>query len=150
MHHRVLEHILDHIEAILNKPIRDFLQKRENQGKGRPNRFERVKRLPDLKIYFQFIIHMRQYIYLKEHDVYIENLLVLTRNRLKENLIFISSNPFRIVTAIKCGFFTIPVIQFEASTANDFQLSLVENYIMKIRHLKEMRKRLRSDFKFLI
>jgi len=81
--------------------------------------------------------------------VYIENLLVLTRNRLKENLIFISSNPFRIVTAIKLNFLTIPVVQYEL-TKTDFQLSLVEHYILKIRHLKDMRKRLRQDFKFLV
>jgi hypothetical protein len=43
-------------------------------------------------------------------DKWIENLLVLTKNRLKENLIFISSNPFRIITAMKGGFLTIPII----------------------------------------
>lgn len=79
-----------------------------------------MKKLPDIKIYFQFIIHQRQYIHIKEHDKYIENLMVLTKNRSKENLIFISSNPFRIVTAIKYGFLTIPVIQFESFYRDDF------------------------------
>jgi hypothetical protein len=76
--------------------------------------------------------------------------LVLTKNRPKDNLIFISSNPFRIVTAIKYGFLTIPVIQFESFYRDDYQLSLVEHYILKIRHLKDMKKRLRQDFKCLV
>jgi len=75
---------------------------------------------------------------------------VLTKNRHKENLIFISSNPFRIIAAIKAGYLTIPVIQFEVSYQEDYQLCLVEHYILKIRHLKDMKKRLREDFKFLV
>ena len=27
LHHKVLEHIIDHIESVLNKPIKDFLEK---------------------------------------------------------------------------------------------------------------------------
>jgi hypothetical protein len=42
------------------------------------------------------------------------------------------------------------VVQFESQTKDDFQLNLVENYILKLRHLKEMKKRLATDFKFLI
>ena len=43
----------------------------------------------------------------------------------KNNLIFISSNPVRIMAAIKGGFLTIPIIRFEASYREDFQLSLL-------------------------
>lgn len=148
LHHKILEHIIDHIESILNKPIREFLEK--YQKSMNKSSFQRMKKLPDVKIYFQFIIHQRQYIHIKEYDKHIENLLVLTKNRPKDNLIFISSNPFRIVTAIKYGFLTIPVIQFESFYRDDYQLSLVEHYILKIRHLKDMKKRLRQDFKCLV
>lgn len=79
-----------------------------------------MKKLPDIKIYFQFIIHQKQYLYIKEHDKYIENLLVLTKNRLKENLLFVSSNPFRIIAAMKGGFLTIPVLQFEYFYRDEF------------------------------
>ena len=109
-----------------------------------------MKKLPDIKIYFQFIIHQRQYLHLKDHDKWIENLFVLTKNRLKENFILISSNPFRTVAAMKCGFFVLPVIPFESFYRDDFQLSLLEHYILKIRHLKDMKKRLKNDFKFLV
>lgn len=27
LHHKILEHIIDHIESILNKPIKEFLEK---------------------------------------------------------------------------------------------------------------------------
>ena len=118
MHHKILENIIDHIEAVLNKPIKEFLEK--FKSKSQKNQFQRMKKLPDIKIYFQFIIHQRQYIHLKEYDKWIENLLVLTKNRLKENLIFISSNPFRIITAMKGGFLTIPIIQFESFYRDDF------------------------------
>ena len=46
--------------------------------------------------------------------------MVLTKNRAKENLIFISSNPFRIVTAMKMGVYTIPVIQYQSFYRDDF------------------------------
>jgi len=105
--------------------------------------------LPEIKIYFQFIIHQGQYIYLKDHNEYIENLLLLTKNRKIENIILISSNAFRIIAALKSGFFTIPVIPYQSFCKDDYQPSLVEHYILKIRHLKDMKKRLKDDFEFL-
>jgi hypothetical protein len=89
-------------------------------------------------------------LYIKEHDKWIENLLVLTKNRLKENLLFLSSNPFRIIAAMKGGFLTIPVLPFEYFYRDEFQLCLVEHYILKIRHLKDMKSRIKQDFKFLL
>ena len=32
---------------------------------------------------------------------------------------------------------------------DDYQLNLLENYILKNRHLKEMRNKIRQDFNFL-
>ena len=57
MHHKILENIIDHIEAVLNKPIKEFLEK--FKSKSQKNQFQRMKKLPDIKIYFQFIIHQR-------------------------------------------------------------------------------------------
>ena len=55
MHYKILEHIVDHIEDQLNKPITDML-KSYSQNKNQSS-FLRMKKLPDLKIYFQYIIH---------------------------------------------------------------------------------------------
>ena len=76
--------------------------------------------LPGIKIYFQYILHKRQYVYMKECDQYIENLNLLLFNRKKEDIIFISSNSFRIITAIKEGFITIPVLQYETCHCHDY------------------------------
>ena len=51
---------------------------------------------------------------------------------------------------MKGGFLTIPVLQFESFYRDEFQLSLVEHYILKIRHLKDMKKRIKLDFKYLV
>ena len=87
---------------------------------------------------------------MKEQDLWVENLLVLTKNRRKDNLIFISSNPARIMAAVRGGFLAVPVLQYEVFYRDDFQLSLVEHYILKIRHLRDMKTRLRNDFRFLV
>lgn len=50
MHHKILEHIIDHIESVLNRPIKEFLEKyRQTRNKSS---FQRMKKLPDIKIYF--------------------------------------------------------------------------------------------------
>ena len=50
LHHKVLEHIIDHIETVLNKPIKEFLEKYSNNKQK--SSFQRMKKLPDIKIYF--------------------------------------------------------------------------------------------------
>ena len=64
MHHKIIEHIIDHIESVLNAPIKDYLEK--YKGKKVNSWSQKVKRLPNIKIYFQFIIHKKQYVYLKQ------------------------------------------------------------------------------------
>ena len=61
-----------------------------------------------------------------------------------------SSDPFRIITAIQSGISTIPIIQYETFYRDDFQLNLVENYILKLRHYKNLHQKLIQDYKFLV
>ena len=103
---------------VLNKPIYE-VRERFKQKKPK-SRIQRMKRLPDVKIYFQFIIHQKQYLHVPEHNIWVENLLVLTKNRGREDLIFISSNPMRIVAAIASNFLTIPVPQYETNSTQDY------------------------------
>jgi len=118
MHHKVLEVIIDHIEAILNQPAKDMLA---NYKKNRNHiKFVRMKKLLDVKVYIQYIIHQKQYIHIEECNKYVENLLVLTKNRSKHNIIFMSSDPFRIVTSMQLGFSTIPIVPFESFYRDDF------------------------------
>lgn len=56
----------------------------ENYKKNRNHcKFQKMKKILDVKIYIQYIIHQKQYIYVEEVDKWIENLLVLTKNRSK-------------------------------------------------------------------
>jgi hypothetical protein len=60
----------------------------------------------------------------------VENFRIFLSNRKKEDLIFISSNPFRIVVAKSQKIFAVPVLPFENFYRDDFQLSLLENYML--------------------
>ena len=53
-------------------------------------------------------------------------------------MIFISNDPFRIASAMQAGFSTIPVNHFEGLCRDDYQLSLVEQYIITLKHTKEI------------
>ena len=101
------------------------------------------------KLYFSYVIHRKHYLFIKKSDQYIENLLILLKNRLKENIIFVSSHSYRIVVAKNQGFNAVPVVPFESFYRDDFQLNLLENYLLKNRHMRDMAKRLREDFDFL-
>jgi hypothetical protein len=43
----------------------------------------------------------------------------------------------------------LPVTPFQSFYREDIQLCLLEHYILKIRHLKEMKQILKKDFQFL-
>lgn len=85
------------------------------------------------KAYFHFILHAKYIIKVNNYEF--ENLELLSKYRNKDKIILLSSNPFRIVTALTNGFQAIPVLPFESLHQNDFQIALVENYILKSRHL---------------
>ena len=88
-----------------------------------------MKNLPKFKLYFQFIMHSNQYIYLSECHKYVENFEILLTNRYKNDIIFLCSNPFNISYAARNGYPTIPITKFTTFIKSDFQLYLVENYI---------------------
>ena len=50
---------------------------------------------------------------------------------------------------MKCGFGTVPIIHFEALSRDDYQLNLVEQYIIRLRHSQNKGKQIIEDFKFL-
>lgn len=98
------------------------------------------------KIYFNYIIFDKYYIPLKDKQCYIENLMILTKNRKLDDILLLSSDPFRIVAARSQGFLVIPILPYETFYTNDFQLCLVENYILKHRHCNELSIRVKVDF----
>ena len=52
--------------------------------------------------------------------------------------------------ALTQGFCAVPVIPFSHFDKQDIELQLVENYILKNRHLKDMKLRFNTDFAFLL
>ena len=106
MDRKVIENISNHLESVLNSNMKTTL-------------------------YFQFILHNKQYVYLKELDEYVEILPLLAKNRYRDNIILLSSKPVSIINAFNQGFNSIPIIPFDVSSNNDFQLNLIENYIMR-------------------
>lgn len=91
------------------------------------------------KVFFSQVLPNTSYIYVKELDEYVDNLFLLTSNRKPENIILLSSNQLRIVTAMDCGFCAIPVINYQSFMNHDFQLNLVENYVLKLRYSKNIK-----------
>ena len=59
------------------------------------------------KVYFNFVIDESWYQDIG--DFRIENLWLLTSNRSKDEIIFMSSDPLKVVASIRQGFLTIPV-----------------------------------------
>ena len=86
------------------------------------------------KIFFQFLFCNNNYVYIEEKEEYVENMLLLTSNRKPQNIFLISSNQFRIVNAMDMGFCSIPIIKYQNFMHNDFQLNLIENYLVKLKY----------------
>jgi hypothetical protein len=80
----------------------------------------------------------------------LENLLILLNNRNKDKLIFISQNPISLVSAINQDFLTIPMVKYETFHGDDFQLALVENYMVTLKLSKNVPTKIINDFKFLV
>ena len=51
------------------------------------------------KIFFTFIMHENNYVYVKEANDHVENLLLMTSNRKESNIVLLTSNHFRLVVA---------------------------------------------------
>ena len=108
---------------LLNKPITEMLIKQADEKKDGPGssnkekakKKRRVKKI-EPKIFFQFLVCDTNFFRIKEGkiDECIDNLFLLTSNRSAHDIFLITSDQFRIVTAMDCGFCSIPVIKFQA------------------------------------
>lgn len=125
----------------------------KNQDKKKKSRksLKIRKRQRDLEVksFFSNIICEFGYIYLKEIDEHLENLFLLTDNRNISDIFLISSNQFRIITAIEHSFCAIPVTKFQCFMQSDFQLNLVDNYLVKLKFSKDMKAKNQIDFGYL-
>jgi hypothetical protein len=79
----------------------------------------------------------------------IENLMLLTKNRPRDSIIFVSTSPLSITAANWQKFLTIPIVPFEDFFHVDYQLNLLEIYILSVRNLECIKQKIITDFKVL-
>lgn len=111
---------------MLNKPITEMLikqaeERKDGTGSSRWNHKGKKKRRIEKiepKIFFQFLVCDTNFLKIKDKSV--DNLFLLTSNRKAHEIFLITSDQFRIVTAMDCGFCSIPVIKFQPFMQNDF------------------------------
>ena len=76
--------------------------------------------------------------------------MVLNDNQ-KESIIFLSSDSYSITSALSCGFNTVPIVHFEGLNNDDYQLSLVEQYLLRLKHTNCLfSDKIIKDFQFLL
>ena len=101
-----------------------------------------------IKSYFQFVIcedfafHKLDYF-----DVAVPNLYLFLSNRMKQNIIYLSSNILKLIVAYKGGFSPLPVVN--SAQSREFELHLLEKYFMNIKNQNDFMQRYLNDFSYL-
>ena len=89
--------------------------------------------------------------YLIDGDKWVPNFTILLKNREKKNIFYMSSHIPSLVAAVQAGYCFCPVVDKSwQSVMSDYQLNLVENYLMRQRTRNSNRIGNLKDFEFLI
>ena len=84
------------------------------------------------KVFFQFLINSEKDFYLINNKNWIPNLTILLKNRYKKNIFYISSHIPSLVAALNTGYCFCPIIDKNwFAIMSDYQLNLVENYLLR-------------------
>ena len=67
-HSVILEQIVDHIEEVINRPVKEWIEKHRNNSPNRSSK-QRMKNMPQIKVYFSYIIHQKQYLNIEEYGI---------------------------------------------------------------------------------
>ena len=60
----VLNQIINKLEEVMNRPIKEFLA--AQNGAFKKSRLQRMKKLPEPKVFFQYLIHENLYTHIKD------------------------------------------------------------------------------------
>ena len=96
------------------------------------------------------MINKQNYVYFDEIDEHVENLFILLKNRVPKNIFFITCNYMSLVIAMHLGFCGIPITKFNKYDEDDFQLNLLEHYLLKLHLHKNMFGKNLSDFGYML
>lgn len=61
----------------------------------------------------------------------------------------LTSNQVRLIAAKESGFCAIPVVSYLNLLSNNYQLSLVQKYLLKINDINDLKTQVNKDFGFL-
>jgi hypothetical protein len=64
------------------------------------------------------------------NSIKVPNLSLILNNRVVSKIIVVTSNPATAITAMNMGIFSVPVAPYNSNNIVDYDLSLVENYIL--------------------
>ena len=70
----------------------------------------------------------------------LENLSVLQHNRVAQRIIYLGTVPARLIAAMTQGYNVVPIIPFYKQYSYDFELKLVESYLIKLQYSKRIQK----------
>ena len=101
-------------------------------------------------IYFNHIMTKDDFVGMDNLQEQVPNLNILSQNRKKDKIIYISSNMTRIIASMKCGFCGIPISSYEKFDNSDFQLALVENYLFKLQYIHDLKSKNNDHFGILL
>jgi hypothetical protein len=92
-----------------------------NDGVEYNKKFLRLKEMPLYTTsHFTQIMDCDNYVYIEKANQWIENLFTILEKTPTENIVFLSSNPFRIASAINCKFSTVPITSFTPYIGDDY------------------------------
>ena len=79
------------------------------------------------------VIYSNDYFVQLPNREFAENLELLLSNRNKKQIYFMSASPHSIMNAVLQGFAVIPILPCHIIIPGDYQLLLVEQYLLRIK-----------------
>ena len=89
------------------------------------------------------------YVYFEELDQHLENLDLLQGDRKRHEIFFVSSDKLKIVAAMERGYCGIPVTKYVKFDELDYQLNILEYYLIKLQYNKDTLTKNINDFGIL-
>jgi hypothetical protein len=86
-----------------------------------------------------------------EYGLQFENLELLLSSRRLNSIVYLSGDPFKVVVARKSGFQSLPMVRWDINDQSDYQLCLVENYLLRIGFMndQDFRNKIKDEFSYL-
>ena len=118
------------------------------QFEERLNNFNSACGIQTRQVYFKVIYSNDYFVQLPNRE-FAENLQLLLSNRNKKQILFMSTSAYSIMNAVLQGFAVIPILPCHIIIPGDYQLLLVEQYLLRIKYTHASGSLVRNDFEYL-